>query len=386
MKKRILSTVTMLLMLTVLVMGPLDVRAVTTTNGWTLEMSSSTQSLTVGDIVTVTVKLNGGSRDIKDITGYLNYDAEVFYPPWVTSGDPNNTYLYYDNYTATGTTVVSLSKNTSGRPSGDLFTASFSVKKAANETTIWFQNVMVKNYNPYWEDNAGSTSVKITNAKSKKIVLSTSDVSGSSYVTIPVSLAVNEGWRTLAMNACYDATKLQFSSVSIDSAINAKVAIGESTTAQNGSVTTNFAVRPEIIEDIKNTGTLFYYTFRILPTSNTSTGTSSSGTASGIVNPVNTEVTFSISSVTDWNQNESFYLTTARSIVTMNGGLRITGDVNGNGKIDLVDVLYIVQYYNKVRTLTSVEFSLADVDKNGVVNLVDAKKILRYYNGETSTF
>lgn len=72
----------------------------------------------------------------------------------------------------------------------------------------------------------------------------------------------------------------------------------------------------------------------------------------------------------------------------------VLGDVNSDGKINLVDSLLIMQAYNGIRTLSTVEGpgeigteeERADVNGTGTVTLVDALLILKYYNGEISSF
>lgn len=62
------------------------------------------------------------------------------------------------------------------------------------------------------------------------------------------------------------------------------------------------------------------------------------------------------------------------------------GDANLDNKINLVDVKYIMQFYNGTRKLNSSQQMNADVNQDGKVNLVDAKLIMQYYNGEIQSF
>ena len=59
--------------------------------------------------------------------------------------------------------------------------------------------------------------------------------------------------------------------------------------------------------------------------------------------------------------------------------------MSGDGKINLVDVLYVIQYYNNTKTFTNAEKTAADVNRDGKVDLTDALKILQYYNGAIKT-
>ena len=96
-------------------------------------------------------------------------------------------------------------------------------------------------------------------------------------------------------------------------------------------------------------------------------------------------VKISVENVKD--QDESAFVTTgATSKVTFKLEPAMMGDINGNKKIDLVDALYIVQYYNKVRYFMEEQKTVADVNKNAMVDLVDALLIVQYYNGLIKTF
>lgn len=63
-----------------------------------------------------------------------------------------------------------------------------------------------------------------------------------------------------------------------------------------------------------------------------------------------------------------------------------TGDVNADGSINLTDAKIIMQYYNGIQELDTVQMQCADVNSDGIVNLIDAKLIMKYYNGEISKF
>lgn len=64
----------------------------------------------------------------------------------------------------------------------------------------------------------------------------------------------------------------------------------------------------------------------------------------------------------------------------------VSGDANLDGMVNLIDVKYVMQYYNDARTLDSRQKQNADVNGDGVVNLTDAKLIMKYYNGEIDEF
>ena len=70
---------------------------------------------------------------------------------------------------------------------------------------------------------------------------------------------------------------------------------------------------------------------------------------------------------------------TASSIITVEAALKL-GDVNGDTKINLVDAVYILQYYNGVRELDAKQMIRANYDGQGTVTLLDALAIMQEYN------
>lgn len=64
----------------------------------------------------------------------------------------------------------------------------------------------------------------------------------------------------------------------------------------------------------------------------------------------------------------------------------VLGDVNGDGLIDTVDALMILQYAAGNGTLDKTSLLAADVNKDGVADVVDALQILQYTAGTTDGF
>ena len=70
----------------------------------------------------------------------------------------------------------------------------------------------------------------------------------------------------------------------------------------------------------------------------------------------------------------------------------MTGDVDGNGKVNAIDATQILRYANgkaSVFTNTTEEEFIAlvcvsDINGDGNVNAIDATQILRYANGKPS--
>lgn len=217
--------------------------------------------------------------------------------------------------------------------------------------------------------NTGSTE------RTKLVILGTESVSGYDMITVPVNLMVNEGFSSLGISATFDPAKLIYDSVVISDVYRNNVQLDSYTMSQTGSkLTVNLTSKG----DIKTTGTLMYLNFRVsnLPAAS-GTGTQASATKLGP-----TPVVLNVETVDKLTPSELQYVATTTSTVTITEREHLAGDVNGNNRIDLIDVLYVIQYYNDVKKLTDVEFRAADMDKNGVVNLIDARIMLQYYDSE----
>lgn len=76
--------------------------------------------------------------------------------------------------------------------------------------------------------------------------------------------------------------------------------------------------------------------------------------------------------------------------VVVEGGAEpeiLYGDVNGDGKVNLFDVIALIRYYNGVGTeLSAEQLKAADVTGDGKVNLFDVIEMIRFYNGLIDKF
>ena len=61
------------------------------------------------------------------------------------------------------------------------------------------------------------------------------------------------------------------------------------------------------------------------------------------------------------------------------------GDVNGNGRIDMLDALLLLQSINGRVNLSAEEFARADINGDGELSAFEAMRILQYLNGKIST-
>ena len=179
----------------------------------------------------------------------------------------------------------------------------------------------------------------------------------------------------------FDKTKLSYQSVSVENAIKNYVSVESYSTESGGN---KVIVKIKASQEVKNIGNLFNVNFTPVKTNYTTGNNSTNGNSAGTTTITDT-VKLSVTNVKD--QNESAFVTTgASSKVTVKLETPMLGDINGNKKIDLVDALYVVQYYNKVRYFTNDQKTAADVNRNGTVDLVDALLIMQYYNGAIKNF
>ena len=360
-----------------------------------LEMSSDSANLNKGDEVQLKFAIH--NTQTYGFSGFLEYDTDVFeileagaivpcsYDPkeddnqgsWIASYSPTDKNLEVH---WRGPKPVTLPDETKGV----VLTIKLVVKKSAEITKISL------NYPRVYKSNESTDSVSypsglaltLKNSKTKKLVLTTNDVNATgSNVMVPVSCSTNEGFVSLDLVVEFDKTKLSYQSVSVENAIKNYVSVVSYSTESGGN---KVIVKMKASQEVKNIGNLFQVNFAPVKTGNT-TG---NGTASGnntSTSTITDTVKLSVTNVKDQNEN-AFVTTGATSKVTVKLETPMLGDINGNKKIDLVDALYVVQYYNKVRYFTYDQKTAADVNKNGTVDMVDALLLMQYYNGAIKSF
>lgn len=384
MKKCVTYLIACVLVITTVWTGRMPVKADTTSDS-VLEMKTSATTLNKGDTVEVTFHV----RNLKTsgFVGYLDYDQSVFgtlsvsqliTPDYSSEKEPKGEWQAVYNMSKHRLEVREKSKTCYDMSSvkDALLTIRFTVIASVNSTTIRLDHSTVYKENEEEIDYPSGVSVTINNSKSKKIELKTDAVSGNSSIAIPVNFSKNDGFSTIGVSAVFDSSKLVFDSVTLADAVKNKVTLTNYTVTQSGTkVTANL----KGTEEIKTTGVLFYMNFHAI--NSTTSGTTSGSSATN----TSTTVALSVDMVTD-KEESAYLLTGTTGNVTITEKEHILGDVNGNQKVDLVDALYVIQYYNKVKTLNSVELKAADANKNGTVDLVDALLIMQYYNGIIKSF
>lgn len=399
-RERLKKIITYILVLGMAAMNavPVAVQAATTTStiaekksdittDSVLEMSSDSTSLNQGDEVEVKFAIHNTAT--YGFSGSLEYDTDVFNilevgkitPSSYVPKDEDNQSSWSASYWRTDDTIeahwrgdkaVTLPEETKGV----VLTIRLVVKKTTESTKIGLKNP--KMYKSL--ENSGvvsypdGLSITLKNHKLKKMILTTLDltVTGNT-VAVPVSCSTNEGFTSLDLVAEFDKTKLQYQSVTIEDSLKNYVSVVSYSTDSGGNKVT---VKIKASQEVKNTGRLFTVNF---------TAVRPSGSSQTAAVTINDTVKLSVENVQDQDGSE-FVLTGTSSKVTVNLEAVTLGDINGNKKVDLVDALYIVQYYNKVRYLTTEQKAAADVNKSGTVDLVDALLIMQYYNGVIKNF
>jgi hypothetical protein len=71
--------------------------------------------------------------------------------------------------------------------------------------------------------------------------------------------------------------------------------------------------------------------------------------------------------------------------VSVAGEEAMLGDIDGNGIVNLFDMMRCLNHISGKTILTDDAFTAADVDQNGIVNLFDLMRILNYVNGKSTT-
>ena len=210
----------------------------------------------------------------------------------------------------------------------------------------------------------------LTNSQAKTVTLSLGIVKGNGRISVPVYFSRNDGFNKIKLRITYNKNILAFQSITLAPEVQSTLTQSDyNMSSYGGYLTTEYTATA----DVNTSGNLMYIDFQL---ANGMTAYSNNG--------ISTDVTVAIESVED-QQGDIFSYNSATSSVTITDQVHTLGDVSGDGKINLVDVLYVIQYYNNTKTFTNAEKTAADVNRDGKVDLTDALKILQYYNGAIKT-
>ena len=344
--------------------------ATTTAAAGSLEMKTASDSinLNAGQSFDVTFSVNA---ETSGFGGYLTYDNSVFTSVTVvvdggtTSGKTDNNGEWkasYNGYTHF-LSVDYYKKDAAGNTTAQIAdpvkvsaTLKFTSAKPVIKTDITFSP-------SYLRTNGSDVELK-----TQKLTLTNSK--GNGHISVPVYFSRNDGFNKIKLGISYNKNILAFQSVTLAPEVQSTLTQSDyNMSSYGGYLTTEYTAAA----DVNTSGNLMYIDFQL---ANGMTAYSNNG--------ISTDVTVTIESVED-QQGDIFSYNSATSSVTITDQQHALGDVSGDGKVNLIDVLYVIQYYNNTKTFTSAEKTAADVNRDGKVDLTDALKILQYYNGAIKT-
>ena len=89
------------------------------------------------------------------------------------------------------------------------------------------------------------------------------------------------------------------------------------------------------------------------------------------------------------NEDEACIAPASAKIIVEGGSTPeiLYGDINGDGRVNLFDVIAMIKYYNGIGDgLSEEQLKAADVTGDGKVNLFDVIEMIKYYNGLIDKF
>lgn len=252
-----------------------------------------------------------------------------------------------------------------------IVTINFTLKKSIDYTEISMYDIYgawgeESQYAEYHVDDKVTCPIGNNNLK---IASGTSKGSYGENIEVPLKLVKNVGgFSVLGLDVSYDPTVLEYQDTVIDDKYKSVL---ELKSVYNDVDNKTIKIALVGARDITDTGNFAKIVFKVKESSD-----------SQVVKTTNmglkaTQVT-NVSGV-------SVPVTTTGSIISIGVALNV-GDVNGDNAINLLDALWILQYYNGVRTFDDSAFKRADVNNSNKVDLIDALMIMKYYNGEIKSF
>ena len=375
-------------------------------------------SLEIGDTVSLELRATAELEALgafSSIEAYLDYDTEKFKQVTTSDFTPAQDWAVYWDVESN---KVNISTTTdSAFSDGDVIcTLKLTVKSAVNgSTTVEWNGDSVdpdKNIVITQSDNASrqAEAVNVTCTVSNTVTEASrvfelsvpssltfyTDTQGrEKEIVVPIKIENGSIYCGFRFGFTYNTSLVTYTGYELSSSAGAYVQSMTVSDVPNsgGLYTHNVALVSS--RDINLAGEFIYLKFKT--SSAVATGTAPTGgnitiTLYDVVNASKAPMTFKLGGSTS--------TTTAGTAIETNISLNYTqrqvhyGDVNGDDKVNLIDALMIMQHYNGVRTLSSVEgagevgseMERADVNRSGTVTLVDALLIMKKYNGEILDF
>ena len=252
-----------------------------------------------------------------------------------------------------------------------IVTINFTLKKSIDYTEISMYDIYgawgeESQYAEYHVDDKVTCPIGNNNLK---IASGTSKGSYGENIEVPLKLVKNVGgFSVLGLDVSYDPTVLEYQDTIIDDKYKSVL---ELKSVYNDVDNKTIKIALVGARDITDTGNFAKIVFKVKESSD------SQGVKTTNIGLKATQIT-NVSGV-------SVPVTTTGSIISIGVALNV-GDVTGDNVINLLDALWILQYYNGVRTFDDSAFKRADVNNSNRVDLVDALMIMKYYNGEIKSF
>lgn len=337
-------------------------------------------SLEKGSTVKIHVCIN--KEYMGSLDALVGYDKAVFEQITSDDIDPATKYesgekLKFDmcDYLESDDNVQLIWDVKKGLPQDNvLITLNFKLKKSIAYTEITMYDIHalygdeneMDGYNEYHVDDRLTCSI---GGNDLKIASGTSKGSYGENIEVPLKLVKNVGgFSVLGLDVSYDPTVLEYQDTIIDDKYKSVL---ELKSVYNDVDNKTIKIALVGARDITDTGNFAKIVFKVKESSD------SQGVKMTNIGLKATQIT-NVSGV-------SVPVTTTGSIISIGVALNV-GDVNGDNAINLLDALWILQYYNGVRTFDDSAFKRADVNNSNKVDLVDALMIMKYYNGEIKSF
>lgn len=357
------------------------------------------------------------SAPIGMISGYLNYPSDYFEQVVNSDFTPAEGWTVYwdaptqrfsiqtsqDDTFATGAVVCSIRMRVRRAVEvdvavslvGDLTNGNQPIEirqhNNSNENVLYANNITRSLSNTVGE-GARVFEMEIPQAQ----VFYTNSPANSKIVKVPISITNGSLYAGFRIAFTYNSSLVDYEGYELSQTAGAYVQMITQSEANSNSalVTRNIALVSS--RDINQPGEFLYLKFKTVPGVSPGVGGANiTITLYEAVNQSRAPMTYKLTGAASHTGT-----TTGGEVLSEDIALTFTtrnvvrGDVNNDGRINLVDALLIMQHYNGVRELSTVEgineigteCERADVNASGTVTLVDALLILKYYNGEITNF
>ena len=375
-------------------------------------------SLEIGDTISFQLRATTALDGVvfSSIEAYLEYDAEKFKQVTTADFSPATDWNTYWDATSNKVAINTIRADVSFAAGEKICTLTLTVKSAVSESAlVAFKGDLEDSNKNIVITQRDSASVqieaknvsctvqnKITEADRvfsmsvpSSLTFYTDDTGRNKEIIVPIKIDSGSAYCGFKFGFTYNSNLVEYEGYELSSSAGAFVqCMTMSNAVRDNGLYSHTAVLLSS-RDINLAGEFIYLKFKT--SGAVATGTTSS---SGVITIKLFEVVNASKAPMTYKLGTETAKTTDKKTVQTNISLIFTprqviyGDVDGNGAINLIDALMIMQHYNGVRTLSEVEgqnevgseMERADVNGSGTVTLVDALLIMKRYNGEITSF